>query len=93
MVIAALSLNPRYAALQGVINFAALESAKYYNTFCLIEIYGQLSSTTKNMQDTSKSTLNKMATSLTAYSSIQHDSGFYLDTLLSYESFKKTGIS
>nr|WP_308219210.1 autotransporter outer membrane beta-barrel domain-containing protein [Bartonella machadoae] len=38
------------------------------------------------MADVSKSTLDKW--SLTAYGSLQHDNGFYLDTLFSYGVFK-----
>nr|WP_275065426.1 autotransporter outer membrane beta-barrel domain-containing protein [Bartonella sp. AU15XJBT] len=72
----------RYAALQGGVNFAALEGQNTTTHFGLIGTYGQLSFTPKNMKDASKSTVDKW--SLTAYGSIQHDNGFYLDTLLSY---------
>ncbi|WP_039762601.1 autotransporter outer membrane beta-barrel domain-containing protein, partial [Bartonella queenslandensis] len=72
----------RYAALQGGVNFAALEGHNTTTHLGLVGTYGQLSFTPKDMQDAGKSTLDKW--SLTAYGTIQHDNGFYLDTLLSY---------
>ncbi len=72
----------RYAALQAGVTLAALEGQNTTTHFGLIGTYGQLSFTPKEMQDASKSTLDKW--SLTAYGSVQHDSGFYIDTLLSY---------
>ncbi|WP_375701010.1 autotransporter outer membrane beta-barrel domain-containing protein [Bartonella sp. AA23NXGY] len=72
----------RYAALQAGVTLAALEGQNTTTHFGLIGTYGRLSFTPKEMQDASKSTLDKW--SLTAYSSVQHDSGFYMDTLLSY---------
>ncbi|WP_208441150.1 autotransporter outer membrane beta-barrel domain-containing protein [Bartonella raoultii] len=75
-----------YAALQGGVNFAAIEGQNTTTHFGLIGTYGQLSFTPKNMKDAGKSTLDKW--SLTAYTSIQHNSGFYLDTLLSYGALK-----
>ncbi|WP_375682382.1 autotransporter outer membrane beta-barrel domain-containing protein [Bartonella sp. AP40SXNS] len=72
----------RYAALQAGVTLAALEGQNTTTHFGLIGTYGRLSFTPKEMQDTSKSTLDKW--SLTAYGSVQHDSGFYMDTLLSY---------
>ncbi|QEE09670.1 autotransporter outer membrane beta-barrel domain-containing protein [Bartonella kosoyi] len=72
----------RYAALQGGVNFATLEGHNTTTRFGLIGTYGQLSFTPKDMQDAGKNTVDKW--SLTAYGTIQHDNGFYLDTLLSY---------
>ncbi|WP_273721796.1 MULTISPECIES: autotransporter outer membrane beta-barrel domain-containing protein, partial [unclassified Bartonella] len=72
----------RYAALQGGVNFAALEGQNTTTHFGLVGTYGQLSFTPKDMKDAGKSTLDKW--SITAYGSIQHDNGFYLDALLSY---------
>ncbi|WP_212113099.1 autotransporter domain-containing protein, partial [Bartonella queenslandensis] len=72
----------RYAALQGGVNFAALEGHNTTTHLGLVGTYGQLSFTPKDMQDAGKSTLDKW--SLTAYGTIQHDNGFYIDTLLSY---------
>ncbi|WP_281356854.1 autotransporter outer membrane beta-barrel domain-containing protein [Bartonella gabonensis] len=52
--------------------------------FGLVGTYGQLSFTPKGMKDAGKNTVDKW--SLTAYGTVQHDNGFYLDTLLSYKS-------
>nr|WP_273719057.1 MULTISPECIES: autotransporter outer membrane beta-barrel domain-containing protein [Bartonella] len=72
----------RYAALQGGVNFATLEGHNTTTYLGLVGTYGQLSFTAKDMQDAGKNTIDKW--SLTAYGTIQHDNGFYLDTLLSY---------
>ncbi|WP_375657011.1 autotransporter outer membrane beta-barrel domain-containing protein [Bartonella sp. CM120XJJH] len=72
----------RYAALQAGVTLAAIEGQSTTTHLGLLGTYGQLSFTPKEMQDASKSTLDKW--SLTAYGSVQHDSGFYIDTLLSY---------
>uniref|UniRef100_UPI00235F33B7 autotransporter outer membrane beta-barrel domain-containing protein n=1 Tax=Bartonella sp. AU55XJBT TaxID=3019091 RepID=UPI00235F33B7 len=72
----------RYAALQGGVNFATLEGHNTTTHLGLLGTYGQLSFTAKDMQDAGKNTIDKW--SLTAYGTIQHDNGFYLDTLLSY---------
>ncbi|WP_246787105.1 autotransporter outer membrane beta-barrel domain-containing protein [Bartonella tribocorum] len=72
----------RYAALQGGVNFAALEGHNTTTHLGLLGTYGQLSFTPKDMKDAGKSTMDKW--SLTAYGTIQHDNGFYLDALLSY---------
>nr|WP_322789924.1 autotransporter outer membrane beta-barrel domain-containing protein [Bartonella henselae] len=71
-----------YTALQGGVNFAALEGQNTSTYFGLIGTYGQLSFIPKDMQDVSKNTVDKW--SLTAYGSMQDDRGFYLDTLLFY---------
>ncbi|WP_208434141.1 autotransporter outer membrane beta-barrel domain-containing protein [Bartonella taylorii] len=72
----------RYAALQGGIALPALKGKNITTHLGLVGTYGQISFTPKDMQDAGKSTLDKW--SLTAYGSIQHDNGFYIDTLLSY---------
>ncbi|WP_404977493.1 autotransporter outer membrane beta-barrel domain-containing protein, partial [Bartonella sp. AP281QHHD] len=72
----------RYAAIQGGVALTTLEGHSTTTHLGLLGTYGRLSFTPKEMQDASKSTLDKW--SLTAYSSVQHDSGFYMDTLLSY---------
>ncbi|MCZ2158123.1 autotransporter outer membrane beta-barrel domain-containing protein [Bartonella sp. 220] len=76
----------RYAALQAGATLAAIEGQNVTTHFGVVGTYGQLSFTPKDMADVSKSTLDKW--SLTAYGSIQHDNGFYLDTLFSYGVFK-----
>ncbi|WP_375665810.1 autotransporter outer membrane beta-barrel domain-containing protein [Bartonella sp. TT121SHDZB] len=74
--------NIRYAALQAGVTFATLEGQNTTTHFGLVGTYGRLSFTPKDMNDVSKSTWDKW--SLTAYGSVQHDNGFYMDTLLSY---------
>ncbi|WP_372712456.1 autotransporter outer membrane beta-barrel domain-containing protein [Bartonella machadoae] len=76
----------RYAALQAGATLAAIEGQNIITHFGVVGTYGQLSFTPKDMADVSKSTLDKW--SLTAYGSLQHDNGFYLDTLFSYGIFK-----
>ncbi|SSZ39146.1 Type V secretory pathway, adhesin AidA [Bartonella grahamii] len=72
----------RYAALQAGVTLAALEGQNTTTHFGLVGTYGQLSFTPKDIADAGKSTLDKW--SLTAYGSVQHNNGFYVDTLLSY---------
>ncbi|WP_425548560.1 autotransporter domain-containing protein [Bartonella pachyuromydis] len=72
----------RYAALQGGVNFTPIEGQNTTTNFGLVGTYGQLSFTPQNMKDASKSTVDKWF--ITAYGSIQHNNGVYLDTLLSY---------
>ncbi|UNE53550.1 autotransporter outer membrane beta-barrel domain-containing protein [Bartonella machadoae] len=76
----------RYASLQAGATLAAIEGQNIITHFGVVGTYGQLSFTPKDMADVSKSTLDKW--SLTAYGSLQHDNGFYLDTLFSYGVFK-----
>ncbi|WP_375676712.1 autotransporter outer membrane beta-barrel domain-containing protein, partial [Bartonella sp. CB21SXKL] len=72
----------RYAALQAGVTLAAIEGQNTTTHFGLVGTYGQLSFTPKDMKDAGKNTLDKWA--ITAYGSIQHNSGFYIDALLSY---------
>ncbi|WP_375667114.1 autotransporter outer membrane beta-barrel domain-containing protein, partial [Bartonella sp. AC326YNZD] len=72
----------RYAALQAGVTLAVLEGQNTTTHFGLVGTYGRLSFTPKDMDDVSENTLDKW--SLTAYGSVQHDNGFYMDTLLSY---------
>ncbi|WP_375627449.1 autotransporter outer membrane beta-barrel domain-containing protein [Bartonella sp. PS17NMGDW] len=72
----------RYAALQAGVTLAAIEGQNTTTHFGLVGTYGQLSFTPKDIKDAGKNTLDKWA--ITAYGSIQHNSGFYMDTLLSY---------
>ncbi len=76
----------RYAALQAGITLAAIEGQNTTTHFGFVGTYGQLSFTPKDISDAGKNTLDKW--SLSAYGSIQHYSGFYIDTLLSYGIFK-----
>ncbi|EJF78734.1 outer membrane autotransporter barrel domain-containing protein [Candidatus Bartonella washoeensis Sb944nv] len=75
-----------YAALQGGVTLAAMEGQSATTHFGLVGTYGQLSFTPKDIVDASKNTLDKW--SLTAYATIQHNNGLYVDTLLSYGMLK-----
>ncbi len=72
----------RYAALQAGVTLAAIEGQNTTTHLGLVGTYGQLSFTPKDIKDAGKNTLDKWA--ITAYGSIQHNSGFYIDALLSY---------
>ncbi|WP_375629972.1 autotransporter domain-containing protein, partial [Bartonella sp. TT67HLJMS] len=72
----------RYAALQAGVTLAAIEGQNTTTHLGLVGTYGQLSFTPKDISDAGKNTLDKW--SLTAYGSIQHNNGFYIDALLSY---------
>ncbi|WP_375665392.1 autotransporter outer membrane beta-barrel domain-containing protein [Bartonella sp. TT121SHDZB] len=72
----------RYAAVQAGGALAAMESQNVTMHFGLMGTYGKLSFTPKDMEGADKSTLNKWA--VTAYGSIQHNNGLYVDVLASY---------
>ncbi|OPB30106.1 autotransporter outer membrane beta-barrel domain-containing protein [Bartonella sp. WD12.1] len=71
-----------YAAIQTGVALTALEGQNTSSYFGLLGTYGKLSFTPQNMADVKKTTLNKWT--LTAYSSIQHNGGVYVNMLLSY---------
>ncbi|WP_455479136.1 autotransporter family protein [Bartonella sp. B23] len=75
-----------YNALQMGIVLAALESKNIHTHFGIFGTHGKLAFTPKGMEDSEKTTLDKW--SLTAYSGIQHSSGVYVNTLLSYGTLK-----
>ncbi len=77
----------RYAALQAGLTLIALKNQNTSTNFGLLGTYGKLAFTPKNTQSSQKNTLDKW--SLTAYGNIQHDSGVYASTLLSYGIFKE----
>nr|WP_246054741.1 autotransporter outer membrane beta-barrel domain-containing protein [Bartonella massiliensis] len=72
----------RYASLQAGVALATLEGQNTTTHLGLGGTYGRLSFTPKDMAGAGKSTLDKWA--VTAYGSIEHNSGFYIDALLSY---------
>ncbi|WP_407965129.1 autotransporter outer membrane beta-barrel domain-containing protein [Bartonella sp. C271] len=72
----------RYNALQIGVALGALENQNTTTNFGLLGTYGQVSFTPKDMEGADKSTLDKW--SISAFGSIQHRNGLYLDTLLSY---------
>ncbi|GAA5107627.1 autotransporter outer membrane beta-barrel domain-containing protein [Bartonella jaculi] len=72
----------QHAALQAGVTLVALEEQDITTTFGLLGTYGKLAFTPKDMDGAGKSTLDKG--SITAYSSVQHDNGLYVNALLSY---------
>uniref|UniRef100_UPI0035D0064A autotransporter outer membrane beta-barrel domain-containing protein n=2 Tax=Bartonella TaxID=773 RepID=UPI0035D0064A len=78
--------NIRYAATQAGFTASAQKGQNTTLYWGLTGTYGQLSLTPKDIEDADKSTLNKW--SATAYSGIEHSSGFYMDTLFSYGIWK-----
>ncbi len=78
--------NIRYAATQAGFTASAQKSQNTILYWGLTGTYAQLSLTPQNIEDADKSTLNKWA--VTAYSGIEHNSGFYMDTLFSYGIWK-----
>lgn len=76
----------RYAALQAGFALTALEDQSTTTNFGLLGTYGKLAFTPKGIEGSEKSTLDKW--SVSAYSSIQHNTGVYLNAFLSYGAFK-----
>ncbi|WP_143245212.1 autotransporter outer membrane beta-barrel domain-containing protein [Bartonella sp. AR 15-3] len=72
----------RYNALQIGVALGVLENQNMTTNFGLLGTYGQVSFTPKDMEGADKSTLDKW--SISAFGSIQHQNGLFLDTLLSY---------
>ncbi|WP_375669925.1 autotransporter outer membrane beta-barrel domain-containing protein, partial [Bartonella sp. CL29QHWL] len=62
------------------------ESAHNTTSFGIMGTYGKLSLQPHNVEQSQKSTFNKW--SFTAYGSMKHNTGFYVDGLLSYGLFK-----
>nr|WP_244596030.1 autotransporter outer membrane beta-barrel domain-containing protein [Bartonella doshiae] len=82
----AYNTNIRYAATQAGLTASAQDGQNTTIYWGLTGTYAQLSLSPKDIEDSEKSTLNKW--SVTAYSGIEHNSGFYMDTLFSYGSWK-----
>ncbi|AQX18609.1 outer membrane autotransporter barrel domain-containing protein [Bartonella sp. A1379B] len=72
----------RYSALQLGVALGVLENQNTTTNFGLLGSYGQVSFTPKDMEGSAKSTLDKW--SISAFGSIHHRNGLYLDTLFSY---------
>ncbi|AQX20282.1 autotransporter outer membrane beta-barrel domain-containing protein [Bartonella sp. WD16.2] len=71
-----------YTAIQTGVALAALEVQNISSYFGLLGTYGKLSFTPKNMADADKTALEKWG--ITAYSSVQHNDGIYVNAFLSY---------
>ncbi|KEC54010.1 autotransporter outer membrane beta-barrel domain-containing protein [Bartonella koehlerae] len=76
----------RYNAVKAGILLKTLESADNVVSFGVMGSYGKLSLQPKNVKHSEESAFDKW--SVTAYSTLQHDAGFYVDGLLSYGLFK-----
>ncbi|WP_208438381.1 autotransporter outer membrane beta-barrel domain-containing protein [Bartonella vinsonii] len=72
----------RYATTQAGASLVEIEGQNITTHLGLMGTYGQLSFTPKEMEDADKSTLNKWA--LTAYGSLEHNNGLYVNLLASY---------
>ncbi len=75
-----------YAALQAGVILAVLEDKSLTTEFGLLGTYGKLAFTPKDMEGSDKSTLDKW--SLTAYGSVHHNNGIYVNTFFSYGALK-----
>ncbi|WP_375706164.1 autotransporter outer membrane beta-barrel domain-containing protein, partial [Bartonella sp. AA2SXKL] len=76
----------RYNAVKAGILLKTIESADNVVSFGVMGSYGKLSLQPKNVEHSEESAFDKW--SITAYSTLQHDAGFYVDGLLSYGLFK-----
>ncbi|WP_143244151.1 autotransporter outer membrane beta-barrel domain-containing protein, partial [Bartonella henselae] len=76
----------RYNAVKAGILLKTIESADNVVSFGVMGSYGKLSLQPKNVEHSEESAFDKW--SVTAYSTLQHDAGFYVDGLLSYGLFK-----
>ncbi|WP_455478055.1 autotransporter outer membrane beta-barrel domain-containing protein [Bartonella sp. B10] len=75
-----------YAAVQAGTVLAAMEEKDITAHLGLLGTYGKLTFTPKDMEDSEKTELDKW--SVTAYGGAQHNSGMYVNALLSYGSLK-----
>ncbi|GAA5107638.1 hypothetical protein GCM10023261_09190 [Bartonella jaculi] len=76
----------RYVALQAAFTLLTLGDQNTSMDFGLLGTYGKLVFIAKNKEGSQKNMLDKWL--LTAYGNIQHDSGIYANTFLSYGIFK-----
>ncbi|EJF86701.1 autotransporter outer membrane beta-barrel domain-containing protein, partial [Candidatus Bartonella washoeensis] len=72
----------QYTAVQAGVTLAALEDQNITANFGLLGTYGKLAFTPKDMEGADKSTLDKWL--LSAYGSVRHNSGIYVNALFSY---------
>lgn len=74
--------NVDYNAIETDILLKTIERAYSTISFGIMGTYGKLSLQPRNVEQSQKSPFNKW--SFTAYGSVEHDTGFYVDGLLSY---------
>ncbi|EJF86104.1 outer membrane autotransporter barrel domain-containing protein [Bartonella vinsonii subsp. arupensis OK-94-513] len=75
-----------YNAVEAGILLHTIENANTAISFGVMGTYGKLSLQPVDVEQSQKSTFDKWTA--TAYGSMQHDAGFYVDSLLSYGVFK-----
>ncbi|WP_254473188.1 autotransporter outer membrane beta-barrel domain-containing protein [Bartonella sp. B1098] len=75
-----------YYALEAGVLLQKIESVESTISFGVMGSYGKLSLQPLNVEQSQKSTFDKWTA--TVYGSLQHDTGFYVDGLLSYGFFK-----
>ncbi|WP_208432881.1 autotransporter outer membrane beta-barrel domain-containing protein [Bartonella taylorii] len=75
-----------YTALEAGVLLKEIENLYNHTFFGVTGTYGNLSLHPLNVEQSKKSTFDKW--SVSAYGSLQHDTGFYMDGLLSYGLFR-----
>ncbi|EJF86037.1 autotransporter outer membrane beta-barrel domain-containing protein [Candidatus Bartonella washoeensis] len=83
--------NFDYKAVETGVLLKTIENPYSTTSFGFMGTYGELSLQPRNVEKSQESTFNKW--SVTAYGSIEHDAGFYVDGFLSYGFFKGDVIS
>ncbi len=78
--------NLHYNAVEAGFLLTTFESAHHTTTFGVMGTYGKMSLQPRDVVESKKTAFDKW--SVTAYGSMQHDTGFYLDGLLSYGLFQ-----
>ncbi|EJF75948.1 outer membrane autotransporter barrel domain-containing protein [Bartonella sp. DB5-6] len=75
-----------YSGVEAGLLLQTIENADSAISFGVMGTYGKLSLQPRDVEQSKKSTFDKWTA--TAYGSLQHDTGFYVDGLLSYGLFK-----
>ncbi len=78
--------NLNYNALEASVLLNAIEDTHHTLSFGIMGSYGKISLHPQDVEESKKSTFDKW--SVTAYGSMQHDTGFYINGLFSYGFFK-----
>ncbi|MBB5073942.1 hypothetical protein HNQ69_001075 [Bartonella callosciuri] len=78
--------NLDYSAVEASVLLKVIEGARHSTSFGVMGTYGKLSLHPQDVEQSQKSTFDKW--SVTAYGSMRHDAGFYVDGLFSYGLFK-----
>ncbi|WP_039759127.1 autotransporter outer membrane beta-barrel domain-containing protein [Bartonella queenslandensis] len=78
--------NLNYNAIAASVLLNAIEDTHHTFSFGIMGSYGKISLHPQDVKESKKSTFDKW--SVTAYGSTQHDTGFYINGLLSYGFFK-----